>query len=184
MTQETVNRTSGTSRHADPLDRAAEVAHQMETQALDAALLAHRQRRQLHAIVVKRSGRLTKLLTRCGAAGRQSWVDGYFGLDPAVCEDLDALWGVAWFDADGTVHTAGNDLGIKQMAQAMLLDPGLQPLEGDLMITLERPTGRQYDDLVPMRQAFFAYSTVLDGEPVVSHDLCRPNERQGVLELR
>lgn len=94
------------------------------------------------SIVTNVDSKLTQVVTTCVPDGGQGWLD-LFNLPPFdeepgldvqypfshvimqinrdMLDDIHALWGMAWFDADGVVHTAGANPAYAERAKRNLL---------------------------------------------------------------
>lgn len=145
-----------------------------EAQAI-ARELAARETVTAYAIVAKIKGEVVTLVTRCKASERPTWRELLgLHLHHEAVEDLDANWGMAWVNPDGSMRMAGPNLEFARQAQEKL---GTYALKGsDTSLPME-DSNTQHD--TPF--AFFGKDE--RNRPIHVEDEILPGERETIGEL-
>lgn len=149
------------TRHG--LDVPTETRSRFEEQAIAAAIGA-----STYAIVTIIGGETVELLTLCTASERKNWRD-LLGLN--LAEDIDAQWGMAWVNPDGSVQFAGPNLVFAKRASEIVRR---YHFDTNLRLNVENDTAHR----TPF--SFYGedeHGTIVEDREVLMH------ERPGVLEL-
>lgn len=119
------------------------------------------------AIVTIVGGEKVTMVTQCKPRERGDWLD-HLGRDTA--EDIDARWGMAWVDAQGTIQHAGTDLMFAIEAIGMVQN---QEFSDDGLTAVNEPDGDTPFAIVGENDE----GTVREIVPV------KPDERELAMEL-
>jgi hypothetical protein len=155
-------------------DPALAIRDIVEARAI-ATELEIRQTVTAYAIVTRIHGEQVTLVTRCKIGERATWRELLgLHLSHGAVEDLDANWGMAWVEPDGSMRMAGPNLEFARQAQDKLTAYAFR--DGDTSLPMEN-TNTKHD--APF--AFFGENDV-EGSVCVDVEVL-PSERKDIGEL-